>query len=231
PESWRDTAARLQGPIVARAQSVFAQHWMEETGEPLTGGGVFPPLEPAGSTTAHLVSSSPRGGVSSVSILYRYVIAAARREILIQNPYFCPGHEAIGLLVAAARRGVEIRIMLPGRHTDSPVARHAGHRHYARLLAAGIEIWEHEVTVPHQKVVVVDRVWSHIGSTNFDPRSFDINAEVSLGVLGPEIADELKAAFEDDLEGAERITAPAWARRPRSCRIADRLAFLVHEQL
>lgn len=231
PKSWRDTGARLEGPVVGRVQAVFARNWMEETSEVLFGERYFPDLEEVGDVTCQVVSSTPSGGVSSVSILHKLMIAAADHELLIQNPYFCPDNDLTRMLVAAAGRGVRVRIMVPGPHTDSPVVQHAGHWQFTRLLRAGIELWEHQRTLIHQKVLVVDGVWCHLGSTNFDERSFDINSEVSLGILDEGIAAQLAEAFEADLAHCERLELRRWRRRSPFHQAFDALAFLVHEQL
>ena len=231
PENWRDTGARLEGPIVGRIQSVFLQNWMEESEEVLADERYFPEPEAAGDVSAQVVASSPRGGISYVGLLYRLVVAAARQELLIQNPYFAPDHDMVDLLVAAARRGVTVRIMVPSSVTDSRLTLHAGHYQFERLLDAGVEIWEHHRTLIHQKILVVDGLWSHLGSTNFDERSFDINAEISLGMLDAGIAEELRGAFAADLEHSHRVDPAKWRRRSWRHRLIDRLCFLVHEQI
>ncbi|HEX2164590.1 MAG TPA: phospholipase D-like domain-containing protein [Thermoanaerobaculia bacterium] len=231
PESWRDTGARLEGPVVGRVQAVFSLNWMEETTEVLFGERYFPDLPEVGDVTCQVVSSTPSGGVSSVSILHKLMIAAADSELLVQNPYFCPDNDLTRMLVAAAGRGVRVRIMVPGPYTDSPVVQHAGHWQFTRLLRAGIEIWEHQRTLVHQKVLVVDRLWCHLGSTNFDERSFDINSEVSLGILDEPIAAELADAFEADLAHCRRVELSRWRRRSPLHQGLDAVLFLIHEQL
>jgi cardiolipin synthase len=231
PKNWRDTGARLEGPVVGRVQAVFARNWMEETSEVLFGERYFPDLAEAGDVTCQVVSSTPSGGVSSVSILHKLMIAAADRELLIQNPYFCPDNDLTRMLVSAAGRGVRVRIMVPGPVTDSPIVKHAGHWQFTRLLRAGIEIWVHQRTLIHQKVLVVDGCWCHLGSTNFDERSFDINSEVSLGILDDGIAAELADAFEADLAHAKRLDLRRWRRRSPFHQVVDAVSFLVHEQL
>lgn len=230
-DSWRDTGARLIGPVVGRIQSVFLENWMEESEEVLSDDRYFPTVDPAGSVAVQVVSSSPRGGISNVSLLFRLVVAAAREELLIQNSYFAPDHDMVDLLVAAVRRGVRVRVMVPGAVTDSLLTLHAGHYQFARLLEAGVEIYQHQLTLVHQKVLVVDRLWCHLGSTNFDERSFDINAEISLGILDRGVSEELRHAFEDDLEQCEPIEPDAWVRRSLRHRIVDWACFLVHEQI
>jgi cardiolipin synthase len=231
PGSWRDTGARIEGPVVGRLQSVFARDWMEETSKVLFGERYFPSIEPAGRVPCQVVSSTPSGGVSSVSLLHKLMIAAADAELLIQNPYFSPDVDLTRMLVEAAQRGVRVRIMVPDKVTDSLAVLHAGHHQFSKLLAAGIEIWEHQRTLCHQKVLVVDGLWCHLGTANFDERSRDINAEISLGILDEAVAAELTAAFEADRAHCRRLELAAWRRRSTLHRVLDAVAFMVHEQL
>jgi cardiolipin synthase len=229
--AWRDTAARVEGPAVSALQAVFAQTWMGETSEVLAGTRYFPSCEPAGDVAVHVVASSPRGGVSTSSLLYRLMICAARREVLIQNPYFAPPPEAVELLLGAVARGVRVRILTAGPKTDSHVVRWAGHYVFPDLLRGGAEIYEFQPTLNHQKIMVVDREWCYLGSANFDERSFDINAEVGLGILDRSVCDTLAAVFEQDLERARRMSRDRWSRRPLRKRAVEWAAYLIREQL
>jgi len=174
-DHWRDTGVRLRGPVVNGVQSVFAQHWIEETGEVLVGEKYFPALEPAGDIRMHVLSGAPLGGVSDLELLFKMAIATAQKELIIQNPYFISDPETVSLLKRAIKRGVEIKIMVPGKITDSPIVSRAGQIHFSEMLNAGVRIFHFEKTLIHQKIVVIDGVWSHVGSTNLDDRSFDIN--------------------------------------------------------
>ena len=228
---WRDTGMRIEGPVVNAIQAVFAENWMEQSSEVLIGDKYFPRLPPAGPVRAHVTASSPQGGVSRLELLFKMAIATAQEELLIQNPYFIPDGEMVGLLERAADRGVKVRIMLPGTVTDSSVVLHAGHRRYEELLNKGIEIWEHQKTLNHQKVMVIDRVWSHVGSTNFDDRSLDINDEASIGVIDTGVASELRAAFERDVADSKQVTLEEWRQRSAWHRFVDRGSYLINEQL
>jgi cardiolipin synthase A/B len=231
-EHWRDTAVRVQGPVVNDVQAVFAENWLEQTSEPLLGAKYFPPQTPAGPVRAHMVSSSSPGGISRLELLYKIALASAQEEILIQNPYFIPDDELVDLLASAVRRGVRVRVMLPGAVTDSSTVRHAGHHRYDELLRGGVEICEFQRTLTHQKIMVVDGFWSLVGSTNLDDRSLDINHEASLGMIDPAVASELRQAFERDLRDCEPVTLDAWrAGRSLRHRWVDRLSYLVNEQL
>lgn len=230
-EHWRDTGVRLQGPIVGAVQSVFSENWLEQTSEPIVGERYFPPLEPAGTVRAQMVASSPQGGVSRLELLYKLAIATAQKELLIQNPYFIPDGEVVGLIDKAVRRGVDVSIMLPGAVTDSSIVRHAGHRHYEDLLRHGVKIYEYRPTLNHQKILIVDRVWAHVGSANFDDRSLDINDEASVGMIDAEVAGRLRAAFTEDLKSSTEVTLAAWQERSAWHRLVDRFSYSINEQL
>ena len=231
PNHWRDTGVRLEGPVVQGLQSVFMEHWIEESQVIPCGQGCFPALEEKGTVAAHVVSSAAGDSVSSVSLLYSLAIACARNEVLIQNPYFVPGIEVVELLREVVARGVRVRLMVPGGHTDNTFVRYAGSYLYAGMMKAGVELYEFEPTLLHQKVVVVDGIWSHIGSTNFDERSLALNEEVGVGLLDAGIAQELRDTFERDLLACRRITPERWQRRGLLPRVAAWAAYQVHEQL
>jgi cardiolipin synthase A/B len=231
PDHWRDTGVRLEGPVVHALQSVFAQNWVEETHCLPACDECFPVLERAGGVPAHVVSSASADAVSSVAMLYTVAIAMARREVLIQNPYFAPNDGVVELFAMMVRRGVKVSLMLPGKHTDSPFVRRAGCSLYAALLEAGVRLYEFEPTLLHQKIVVVDEIWSHVGSTNFDARSLALNEEVGVGILDAGVAAELKAAFKQDLRRCRELKLEEWQRRPVFDRAYERFAYLLHEQL
>jgi cardiolipin synthase len=231
PEQFRDTAVRLEGPVVHGLQAVFAQNWVEETHTLPAADGCFPRLERRGDVAAHVVSSAAGDAVSSVAMLYTVAIATARREVLIQNPYFAPGDGVVELFAKMVERGVRVHLMVPGKHTDSPFVRRAGCNLYEAILRAGVRLYEFEPTLLHQKIVVVDEVWSHVGSTNFDARSLALNEEVGVGLLDANIAGELKAAFQQDLRHCRELTLERWQRRPVYDRVYERFAYLLHEQL
>jgi cardiolipin synthase len=228
---WRDTGVRLQGPVVGAVQAVFAENWLEQTSEPIVGERYFPPLGAVGSVRAHVTASSPQGGVSRLELLFKLAIATAQKELLIQNPYFIPDGEVVGLLEKAVRRGVDVRIMVPGAVTDSSVVRHAGHRRFEDLLRHGVKIYEYKTTLNHQKVMIVDSLWSHVGSTNFDDRSLDINDEASVGLIDPEVTGRLREAFSEDLKGCTEVTLAEWEKRSAWHQLVDRASYLINEQL
>lgn len=228
---WRDTGVRLRGPLVFPLQVIFSQDWIEATGSPPLEAGCFVKGEHQGGTTGHIVSSSTRGGYSAVALLYMLAMASARRTVLIQNPYFAPDATLIEILEQLVARGLVVRLMVPGSYSDSPLVRRAGQHLYARLLQAGIEIYEYNRTFLHQKIVIVDGIWSHIGSTNFDARSLALNAEIGIGLLDKGIAEQLEQAFEQDIEYGRQLTISEWKARPRRQKLLDWCAYQLHSQI
>jgi len=231
PKHFRDTGVRFEGPVVHGLQSVFAQNWVEETHCLPAADGCFPKIEPCGDISAHVVSSASGDAVSSVAMLYTVAVATARREVLIQNPYFAPNDGVVELFAMMVRRGVKVHLMVPGKHTDSPFVRRAGCSLYTALLEAGVRLYEFDPTLLHQKIVVVDEIWSHVGSTNFDARSLALNEEVGVGILDAGVAAQLKAAFKQDLRHCRQLELEEWRRRPLWDRAYERFAYLLHEQL
>jgi cardiolipin synthase len=230
-DHWRDAGLRVEGPVVGRLQAAFAENWIEETGEIMAGEKYFPHLAAAGSTKAHLAYASPTGGVSSVQVLYYLAIKAARREIIIQNPYLLPDDESVEAFAEAVKRGVDVRIMVPATtSTDSPIVQHASHHLFGRLMKAGVKIFEYKKTLLHQKVIIVDGIWSCIGSTNFDRRALQLNDEVSMGVLDPALAAQLKAVFENDMRFADERHFDEWEHRGIWHKAEDGLAYLASSQ-
>ena len=230
-DHWRDTGVRLTGPIVNAVQAVFAENWVETTEEVLVGEKYFPALPATGSVRAHMTASSPQGGVSQLELLYKLAIATAQKELIVQNPYFIPDGELTGLLERAVERGVDIQVMIPGPVTDSEIVRHAGHRQFQDLLESGVHICEYQKTLSHQKVMIVDGIWSHVGSTNFDDRSLDINDEASVGLIDEEVAARLRAAYEKDLKDCKKLDAATWDERGAWHKLKDRLSYMINEQL
>lgn len=229
---WRDTGLRVTGPIVNRLQSAFCENWIRETGEIPAGEKYFPANQRTGPTAAHVAFTSPTGGISSVQVLYYLAINAARHEIIIQNPYMLPDEDAIAALKAAVQRGVDVRVMVPAAAaTDSAVVQHASHHLYGTLLKDGVKIWEYKKTLLHQKVIIVDGIWSCVGSTNFDRRALELNDEISMGVLDANLASQLKAAFNDDLRDAEPRSYEQWRHRGLWHKLIDQLAYLGSSQL
>lgn len=231
-DHWRDTGLRIVGPTVNRMQGAFCENWIEQTGEILAGEKYFPHTVPAGTTQAHLAYTSPTGSISSVQVLYYLAIEAARHEIVIQNPYLLPDENSIMAIRHAVRRGVTVRIMVPATSTtDSPIVQHASHHQFGTLLQAGAHVYEYDKTLLHQKVIIVDGVWSCLGSTNFDSRSFNLNDEITIATLDPQIAAQLRGAFNDDLRDSHERHLDEWSNRPFWHKAIDGLAYLAHGEL
>ena len=232
PQGWRDTAARFEGPVVNELQTAFMDNWTKVTRKALVGPEYFPPLEPVGSTPVHVAYAAPPETISAVKRLYYLAIAAARREVILQNPYFIPDRHAVRLCADAVRRGAAVRLMLPTSETsDFPIVQHASHYYYGPLLESGASIHEYARSGLHQKVLIVDREWCTIGSANFDPRSFNINDEISVAIYDAEVAKELAAAFEADLHHAQQWTLQRWKARTTWHRFIDRGSVLAKRQL
>ncbi len=231
PEHWRDSHYRLEGPAVAHMQAAFMDNWMETCGEVLHGDDYFPPLEPTGSHAAQLFKSSADDGSESVRLMYLLTIASAERSVRLGNSYFVPDSMAVRTMVEARRRGVEVEIIVPGRHIDQKMVRRASRALWGPLLEAGVAIYEYQPTMYHVKVAVVDEVWTSVGSTNFDNRSFRLNDEANLNVFDPGFAQGQARMFEEDKSRARRITLEEWRRRPWRERATERLAALFRLQL
>lgn len=231
PEHWRDTHFRLEGPSVAQMQAAFLDNWLKLTPRVLHGDEYFPELPRRGSARGQLFKSSFGEGSESARLMYLLSIASAERSILLSNSYFVPDRAAIQHLVAARRRGVRVEILVPGKHIDSQIVRLASRGQWGELLEAGIEIYEYQPTMFHVKVMVVDGVWTSVGSTNFDPRSFSLNDEANLNVMDSAFAREQERIFESDKRVAKQITLDLWLHRPLRERIANRLAGLLRSQL
>jgi cardiolipin synthase len=229
---FRDITARVRGPVITQLQSAFTDDWIEETGEVISGEKFFPELQSAGPSKAHIVFVSPRHGPSGLKLLHYIAIQEAKKSITIQNPYFLPDPDARDALLAAVKRGVEVRVMIPETDaTDAKLVSHASHHHYGTLLKGGVRIFDYEKTLLHQKVFTIDRAWSSIGSTNFDDRSFEINREVSLVVYDENIARQLEETFSEDAKTAKERSLEEWKKRPALHKLKDGSAFLLNEQL
>ena len=231
PNHWRDTHFRVEGPVVGQMQAVFNDNWTQATGQVLDGDTYFPPLEPQGSSPAQMFSSSPTGGSESMHLMYLMAITAARHSIHLSNSYFVPDKLAVRALIAAAKRGVEVRIIVPGAHIDSDVVRAASHSLWGDLLKAGVKIAEYQPTMFHVKALVVDSLLVSVGSTNFDNRSFILNDEANLNVLDAAFAKQQEAIFEDDWKHARPYSLQKWEQRSYTDKLADQAADLIGAQL
>ena len=229
-DHWRDTHYRIEGPAVAQMQAAFVDNWTKVKGVVLHGDGYFPPIESVGEERAQIFMSSPEGGAESMHLMYLLSIAAARRSIDLSMAYFVPDDLSRDALVSAMKRGVRLRIIVPGRKTDAALVRSAGRGTWGPLLEAGAEIYEYQPTMYHCKVMVVDGQWVSVGSTNFDTRSFRLNDEANLNVYDAAFARRQVADFENDLRKARRITAAEWSSRPLLEKLNDRAVGLLNPE-
>src|SRR5712692_571775 len=230
-EHWRETVARVEGPAVTQLQFAFMDNWVKSRGELLTGLSYFPSVEPRGNQIAQVIKSSPSEGSSTVKLLYIISIVSAARSIYITNAYFVPDPDTTRALEGAVRRGVDVRVIVPGEFNDVPIVRQASRLGYELLLRRGIRIFEYQPTMMHAKTMVVDGIWSTVGSSNFDDRSFRLNDEANVNVYDEGIAQQMETMFFEDLAHCEEITIRKWFRRPRWSRIKEALADVLKPQL
>ena len=231
PDHWRDTHFRIEGPAVAQMQAAFIDNWIKVTGVVLDGSDYFPAESPAGNVIGQVFKSSRDGGSESMRLMYLLSTVSATRSIDLAMTYFVPDQLSEMALVEALKRGVKVRIILPGPYTDTEVLRQASHAKWGRLLRAGAEIYEFQPTMFHCKVMVVDGLWSSVGSTNFDNRSFSLNDEANLNVLSAEFAERQTAVFNEDLKRSRRVTYEEWQNRPWTEKLSERAEALLNSQL
>ncbi|RXR07559.1 cardiolipin synthase B [Pseudoxanthomonas composti] len=221
PDHWRDSHYRIEGPVVAQVQAAFNDNWIKTTGRVLNGHTYFPRLEPAGETDAHLFLASPAGGSESMHLMYLLAIAAACRQIDLAAAYFVPDALITEALLQARDRGVQIRVLLPGKHIDSLSVRLASRASWGPLLEAGIQIHEYQPTMLHTKLLIIDGYLVSVGSTNFDIRSFRLNDEASLNMYDRAMARQMTEVFEADMAQAQPYTYERWRQRPMREKLAE----------
>ena len=229
---WRDTMVLVEGDAVTGLQSVFAENWLESSGEILTGYDYFPFPNSGKSTTALVIGSSPTTGRSTTArVLFQLLLASASKSIHITPPYFLPDTSARAELTKAVKRGVEVHIVVPStRHNDHLLTARSSRRLYGDLLEAGARIFEYQPSMIHTKSMVIDGKWAVVGSTNFDGRSFGINDEVNLAVLDPEFAARLDMDFITDRAQGKEITFEQWNKRPYSERAHELFGRILERQ-
>lgn len=220
PEDWRDLSMRIEGPAVAQLQGLFLGHWRSEDGPPLDQTGFYPKPKAAGNQVVRIIGSSPEQDFSRYYLTLISAIRSAEQRIWLTTAYFVPTFEEKHALIAAAERGVDVRLMLPAV-SDASQAVAVAHSHYGDLLEAGVKIFEIEHVILHSKTVTIDGVWSAVGSSNFDHRSVLFNDEVEAVVLGRETAGALEKVFEEDQASAKEIRHEDWEQRPITDRMTD----------
>ena len=229
---WRDTMVRVEGDGAAGLQSVFAENWLESSGEIITGYEYFPYVKPVITTPALVVGSAPTTGASTKArVLFQTLLNSANKSIYITTPYFLPDSSARNELVRAVKeRHLDVRIVVPGHHNDHMMTRSSSRRLYGDVLEAGGKIYEYEPSMIHAKILIIDGIWSVVGSTNFDSRSFGINDEVNMAVLDPQLAARLAQDFWKDVGQSREITFQQWQHRPHIERASEALGALFERQ-
>lgn len=230
-DHWRDSHFRVEGPAVAQMQAAFMDNWMKTSGEVLHGKEYFPELHKVGEHHAQVFKSSSAEGSESVRLMYLLSIASASKSVYIANAYFVPDDLSIETIVRALRRGVKVKILMPGTHTDSAPVRRASRARWGKLLKAGAEMYEYQPTMYHCKVMVVDDVWVSVGSTNFDSRSFRLNDEANLNIYDHAFAQRQIDIFEEDLKRARQITYEQWQNRPWVEKLVEHTMALFRSQM
>lgn len=218
--AWRDTHMQIEGPVVAEFQKLFLDTWQRKTGKVLPGANFFPSLKPAGNALVRAIGSTPANGDFAVYKTYVSAFAHADKYIHLTTAYFVPDRQIMQAMVDAARRGVDVRIIFPS-FSDVGLMLHAGRSYYDELLAAGIKVYERKIAMLHAKTAVIDGVWSTIGSTNLDMRSFLHNDEVNAVVLSVDFAERVEDLFQRDLRESVEITADKWSKRGLRNRIRE----------
>jgi cardiolipin synthase len=232
PEHWRDTHVRVTGPVVRHLQGAFGENWLEATGDALVGEDYLPSLEPiTDGGPMQLVRSKAGVGDTNVEALYFLAIESAQRTLDLTAAYFAPRPAFIDVLCDAARRGVAVRVLVPGPHIDKEFVRIAGRGTYEPLLECGIELFEYQPTMLHAKTMCIDGVWSSVGSVNFDNRSFQLHDEATLCVQSERFASELSEQFARDLQVSEAIEPGRWNGRPLHQRAVERALTLARREL
>ena len=231
PDHWRDSHYLVRGPVVAQMQATFLDNWLKVTGKVLHGALYFPPIAPAGAQKAQMFSSSPSSGSESMQLMYHLAITAAERSIDLSVAYFVPDELTQKLLMDALARGVRVRFITPGEHTDTDTVKAASRATWGPLLQAGALIYEYQPTMYHCKVMIVDQLLVSVGSTNFDNRSFRLNDEANLNVYDAAFAKRQTEVFEDYLKRSRRVTYEEWLNRPLREKAHEKLTGWLRSQL
>jgi cardiolipin synthase len=225
PSPWRDTHLRMDGPVVTEFQRLFMATWSQQKGLPLAPKHYFPKPDTKGHEVVRAIGSSPEEPYSQIYATLLSAINSAETQVSLTNAYFVPDPQLIAALKGAVQRGVDVRLLLPEK-TDSVMVYYASRSYYDELLSAGVKIYERQGALLHAKTALVDGVWSTIGSTNLDWRSFLNNQEINAVILGQEFGAQMQAMFEKDLESSRLVTLAQWRKRPLGARLKERAARL-----
>jgi cardiolipin synthase A/B len=219
-QHWRDTDLEIDGPVVAQLQTLFMDHWSEQKGPPLDHARYFPAVSATGSEVVRIVGSTPDEAMPRYYVTLLTGIRNAEKNIWMSAAYFVPTDQEEEDLIGAARRGVDVRLLLPS-DSDSKMALAIGRSHYTSLLDAGVKIYEAQDEVLHSKTASIDGVWTAVGSSNFDPRSVIYNDEVDALVLGSVTAQDFQNMFDTDTRKATQINLTSWRQRPARERLLE----------
>lgn len=222
---WRDTHIQIEGPVVAEFQKLFIESWARQKGEPLAAKSYFPNLKPRGDEIVRAIGSTPNDPQNLIYLTLLSAITHAERKVHFTIAYFAPDPQLLKALTDAARRGVEVKLVLPS-YTDSWPIFNLGRSHYTELLKSGVQIYERRGAVMHAKTACIDGVWSTVGSTNLDWRSFLHNDEINAVILGRSFAAQMEAMFAKDLAESSVITLASWKTRPWINRLKEQTARL-----
>ena len=212
PKHWHDVQVQVEGPLVSELQHAFEEHWIKSYGETLSGADQFPTLPPAGNIRGELIASHSFS-MAPLPLAQAIAFAAATKRIWITNAYCTPSDDQVELLVQAVKRGVDVRFIVPGRHNDQPLTKSAGRSAYGHLLECGVKIFEYQPTMIHTKAMVIDSLFTLIGSSNLDPRSSEINEELDLAIYDRGFAQRVEAMFQDDLSHSTEYTLEQFRKR------------------
>lgn len=224
-QPWRDTHLRMAGPVVGEFQKLFIATWSQQKGAPLAPRDYFPEPAGKGNEVVRAIGSSPEEPYSQIYATLLSAINSAETQVFLTNAYFVPDPQLLAALKEAVQRGVDVRLLLPGK-TDSTMVFYASRSYYDELLSAGVKIYERQDSLLHAKTALIDGVWSTVGSTNLDWRSFLNNQEINAVLLGQDFGAQMQAMFEKDLESSRLVTLEAWRKRSISARIKERAARL-----
>lgn len=217
---WRDTHIRIEGPVVAEFQKLFMDTWKRQKGDPLAARDYFPALRPRGDEIVRAIGSTPDAPESLIYLTLMSAITHAGQSVHLTIAYFAPDPQLSDALVSAAQRGVDVTLVLPS-HSDSWAIFHLGRSHYTTLLRGGVKIFERRGAIMHAKTACIDGVWSTIGSTNLDWRSFLHNDEINAVILGQDFATQMETMFAHDLDESSEVTLQEWRRRSLLMRLKE----------
>ncbi len=230
PKEWRDSMTRVTGALVTGVQSAFAANWVYCCGEVIAGPRYYPPSQDAGPACGLSVVSSPSDAQQPIRLLFWVSFINARRRLWIASSYFIPDRQLRKAVEARARAGVDVRILVPGNHTDAIPVQYAGRGYYEELLQAGVRMFEYQASMMHAKTIVADDGWTLVGSANMDERSMEINEENLLGIAEAGFARAVAEGFEHDLTRSKEIRLDEWRRRPVYQRVLEKAAKILIEQ-